>query len=114
MRGICVGSVGVHSGSVRVLKYQHVGIKNTKLSNRAYTQCKTPTRRGFALWWNIGFKPIFHKKTGLRWVPGLASGNENIHISDTNMLVSPTKNSGVGGSAQRQIPTPGILRSGGI
>ena len=47
-------------------------------------------------------------------VGGLASGNANFHILDTNMLVSPTQNSGVGGIAQRQPPTPGILRSGGI
>ena len=45
---------------------------------------------------------------------GLASGNANFHISDTNMLVSPTQNSGIGGIAQRQPPMPGILRSGGI
>ena len=43
-------------------------------------------------------------------VGGLASGNTNFHILDTNMLVSPTQNSGVGGIAQRQPPTPGILR----
>ena len=47
-------------------------------------------------------------------VGGLASGNANFHILDTNMLVSPTQNSGVGALAQRQAPTPGILRSGGI
>ena len=39
---------------------------------------------------------------GLRW------------LQDTNMLVSPTQNSGVGGIAQRQPPTPGILRCSGI
>ena len=42
------------------------------------------------------------------------SGNANFHILDTNMLVSPTQKSGVGGIAQRQPPTPGILRSGGM
>ena len=47
-------------------------------------------------------------------VGSLASGNANFHILDTNMLVSPTQKSGVGGIAQRQPPTPGILRSGGI
>ena len=47
-------------------------------------------------------------------VGGLASGNANFHILDTNMLVSPTQKSGVGGIAQRQSPTQGILRSGGI
>ena len=38
-------------------------------------------------------------------VGGLASGNANIQILDTNMLVSPTKNSGGGGSAspRRQV-----------
>ena len=45
-------------------------------------------------------------------IGGLASGNANFHILDTNMLVSPTQNSGVGGIAQRQPLTPCILRSG--
>ena len=39
---------------------------------------------------------------GLRW------------LQDTNMLVSPTQKSGVGGIAQRQPPTSGILRCSGI
>ena len=47
-------------------------------------------------------------------VGGLASRNDNFHILDTNMLVFPTQNSGVGGIAQHQPPAPGILRSGGI
>ena len=47
-------------------------------------------------------------------IGSLASGNANFHILDTNMLVSPTQKSGVGGIAQRQPPTPGILHSGGI
>ena len=47
-------------------------------------------------------------------VGSLASGNANFHILDTNMLVSPMQNSGVGGIAQCQPLTPGILRSGGI
>ena len=42
------------------------------------------------------------------------SGKANFHILDTNMLVSPTQNSGVGDIAQRQPPTQGILCSGGI
>ena len=41
----------------------------------------------------------------------LASGNTNFHILDTNMLVSPTQNAGVGGIAQRQLPTPDIFVS---
>ena len=41
-------------------------------------------------------------------------GNAIFHILDTNMLVSPTQNAGVGGIAQRQLPTPGILRRSGI
>ena len=60
----------------------------------------TDWRRGLAL--------------GLTQVLGLALGNANFHILDTNMLVSPTQNSVVGGIAQRQPPTPGILHSGGI
>ena len=35
-------------------------------------------------------------------------------LKDTNMLVSPTQNSGVRGSAQCQPLTPGILRRIGI
>ena len=68
--------------------------------------------------------PIFHwlasgfgvgANANLRFgVGGLASGNANFHILDTNMLVSPTQNAGVGGITQRQPPTLGILRSGGI
>ena len=42
--------------------------------------------------------------TGWRW--GFASGETQIlAFSDTNMLVSPTQNSGVGGLSQRQGPT---------
>ena len=104
-------------------------------------------------------KPIFHQKTGLRWVPdanemytknmkctcstrkccvgtqrnlystgwrwGFASGETQIlAFSDTNITQNiptcwyilrwVTQNSGVGCTAQRQPPTPGILRSGGI
>ena len=33
---------------------------------------------------------------------GLALGNANFHILDTNMLVSPTQNAGVGGIVQRR------------
>ena len=47
-------------------------------------------------------------------VGSLTSGNANFHILDTNMVVSPMQNSGVGGIAQHQPPTPGILISGGI
>ena len=36
------------------------------------------------------------------------------NAKDTKMLVSPTQNSGVGGIAQLQPPTPGILRRSGI
>ena len=60
----------------------------------------TDWRRGLAL--------------GLTQILDLASGNANFHSLDTNMLVFPTQNSGVGGIAQRQPPTPGILRSDGI
>ena len=72
------------------------------------TQCNlysTDWRRGLAL----GLTQILGLASR-----GLASGNANSHILDTNMLVSPTQKSGVGGTAQRQPPTPGILRSGGI
>ena len=52
------------------------------------------------------------------WRRGLASGKTQIlalgNAKYTNMLVSPTQNSGVGGITQRQPPTPGILRRSGI
>ena len=35
-------------------------------------------------------------------------------FSDTNMLVSPKRNSGVGGLTQRQDPTQMFLRRSGI
>ena len=42
---------------------------------------------------------------GLTQILGLASGKANFHILDTNMLVSPTQNSGVGGIAQEHFMT---------
>ena len=71
----------------------------------------TDWRRGLAL----GLTQILGLASGV-WrrgfgVGGLASGNAIFHILDTNI---PTQNSGVGGLAQHQAPTPGILRSGGI
>ena len=59
------------------------------------------TRVGFGVRANANFR---------FGVGGLASGNPNIHILDTNMLVSPTQNAGVGGISQRQPPTADILR----
>ena len=50
----------------------------------------------------VGSNANYSRRQGLRW------------LQDTNMLVSPTQNSEVGGTAQRQPPTPDILRSGGI
>ena len=50
----------------------------------------------------VGSNTNYSRRQGLRW------------LQDTNMLVSPTQNSGVGGTAQRQPPTPGILRRSGI
>ena len=57
----------------------------------------------------------------LAGVGGLASGNAkkiaSANAKYTNMLVYfalGNHNAGVGGIAQRQPPTPGILRSGGI
>ena len=51
--------------------------------------------------------------TGWRW--GFALGETQIlAFSDTNMLVSPTKNSGVGGLSQRQGTTQLFLRRSGI
>ena len=63
--------------------------------------------------------PIFHwLALGITQILGLASGVMQILALGkpkyTNMLVSPTQNPGVGGTAQRQPPTPGILRRSGI
>ena len=50
----------------------------------------------------VGSNTNYSRHQGLRW------------LQDTNMLVSPMQNSGVGGIAQRQPPTPGMLRRSGI
>ena len=78
----------------------------------AKTQCQDPTPPIFH-WLASGFGvgANANSRFGVRI---LASGNANSHILDTNMLVSKMQKSGVGGIAQRQPPTPGILRSGGI
>ena len=53
--------------------------------------------------------------SGETQILGLALGvTQILWLQDTNMLVSPTQNSGVGGIAQHQTPTPGILRHSGI
>ena len=56
----------------------------------------TPARVG------VGSNANYSRRHGLRW------------LQDTNMLVSPTQNSGVGGIAQRQPLTPSMLRRSGI
>ena len=61
----------------------------------------TDSRRGFRL--------------GVTQILGMASGVTQIFaFLETNMLVSPTQNSGVGGISQRQGPTPVVLRRSGI
>ena len=55
-----------------------------------------------------GLTQILSFSLGLTQI--LALGNAKI----TNMLVSPSQNSGVGGIAQCHPPTPGILRRSGI
>ena len=53
--------------------------------------------------------------SGVTEILGLASGVKQIFLFlDTNMLVSPTQTSGVGGLCQRQDPTPMVLRRSGI
>ena len=50
------------------------------------------------------------------------NANFSIHVGatqtlaflDTNMLVSPTQNSRVGGIAQREAPTQGVMHCSGI
>ena len=80
--------------------------------SNAKTQRQDPTPPIFH-WLALGFG--VRANANSRFGVGvLASGNANFQILDTNMLVSPMQNSGVGGIAQRQPPTPDILRSGGI
>ena len=38
-----------------------------------------PNASGFASQWNIGFKPIFHWKLGLRWLPNANEINTKKH-----------------------------------
>ena len=65
-------------------------------------------------------QPIFHCLPlgfglGPTQILSFASGEKGLRwLQDTNMLVSPTQNSGVRGIAQRQPPTPGILCRSGI
>ena len=62
-------------------------------------------------------RPILHLLAlGVR-----VRGNANFRVQvgstgviDTNILVSPTQNSRVGGIAQREPPTQGVLRCSGI
>ena len=71
---------------------------NAKTQRNLYS---TGLRLGFAL--------------GKTQILGFASGKKGSRwLQDTNLLVSPTQNSGIGGIAQRQPPTPGILRRSGI
>ena len=39
-----VGSAGIYVGSMRLSKYQHVGISNAKWSRWGLNQCDGPTR----------------------------------------------------------------------
>ena len=73
----------------------------------AKTQCQDPTPAIFhwlASGFGVGANANFRFGVG-----SLALGNANFHILDTNMLVSPIQNSGVGGIAQRQPPVFCVL-----
>ena len=51
-----VGSAGVRVGSVRVFKYQHVGISNAKSSRWGFRPTRGANAMGFALRWNISLR----------------------------------------------------------
>ena len=95
-------------GSRWVPNAKEIYTKNMKYTWPTPAFCVGTQRNLYSTDWRRGLA------LGLTQILGLASGNANFHILDTNMLVFPTQKSGVGGTAQRQPPTPGILRSGGI
>ena len=84
-------------------------------------KCTYPTRKfcvgdPYSIDWRWGFA------SGVTQILGFGVGGD-AHLrvgvggdafSDTNMLVSPTQNSGVGGLSQHQDPTQMFLRRSGI
>ena len=77
-------------------------------STQNLMKCTLPTPKKFAL--GTQRNPYC---TDWHW--GFALGVTQIFaFLDTNMLVSPTQNSGVGGLSQRQDPTQMVLRRSGI
>ena len=49
------GLIVTRVGSTRLLRYQHVGILNTKFSRWVSRPKQDPNVKGFALQWNVGF-----------------------------------------------------------
>ena len=89
--------------------------------NNSQPKAHIPLENWLALATNFAFgtqRNLY--STDLRWgfalgetqILGLASGV--LALLDTNMLVSPTRNSGVGGLSQRQDPTQMFSRRSGI
>ena len=52
---LCVGSAMFCVGSMRLFRYQHVGIGNAKYSCWGSSPTRAPNASRFALQWNIGF-----------------------------------------------------------
>ena len=104
---------GESQATVKPIFHWKLGLRwlpNANEINTKNMKCTWPTPE-FCVGTNATYLPLAcvwisrlvkRKFRGLRW------------LQDTNMLVSPTPNSGVGGIAQRQTPMPGILRSSGI
>ena len=113
-------TINLETRNLKPIFHQKTGLRRVDFASptnemympNAKTQRQDPTPPIFhwlASGFGVGANANFRFGVG-----SLASGNANFHILDTNMLVSTTQKSGVGGIAQRQPPTPGILRSGGI
>ena len=97
-------------GSRWVANANEIYTKNMKYTWPMPAFCVGTQRNLYSTDWRRGLASGLTQILGLAsgvWrrgfgVGGLASGNANFQILDTNMLVSPMQNSGVGGIAQRQ------------
>ena len=77
LRGLLDTDMLAHIGVLE----QHVGGRTTRGSNA----------NGFGLWWNIGFRPIFHQNVhGLTWgdLHWFTSLTQAFRVAYTNKLVS--------------------------
>ena len=84
--GLRVRSVGLRVWSVRLFRYQPVGISNANLSGWGPYPTRRPNASGFSLQWNIGFKVLAMLKEGVqkvptleRWVGGGGGGHERFY-----------------------------------